>query len=65
MRKREIPEVLLRSVMSLYDGAETWVKVDSDLSKEFEVKMWMHQGSVMDVALDAVTGRPKLHRCIL
>ena len=44
MRKKEIPEVVIRSVMSLYEGAETWVKVDSELSNELEV---MHQGSVL------------------
>ena len=38
LRKKEIPNVLVRSVMSLYDGAETRVRVDSVLSEEFEVK---------------------------
>ena len=44
MRKKEIPEVWVRSVMSLCDGAKTGVRVDSELS---EVKDWMHQGSVL------------------
>ena len=47
MRKKGIPEVLLRSVMSLYEGAKTRVRVDSELSEEFKVKVWMHQGSVL------------------
>ena len=34
-------------VMSLYDGAKTRVRVDSELSEEFEAKVWMHQGSVL------------------
>ena len=38
--KRKEPKVLVRSVMSLYEG----VTVDSELS---EVKVWMHQGSVI------------------
>ena len=44
MRKKEIQEVLVRSMMSLYEGAKTRVRVDSDLSEEFEVKLGMHQG---------------------
>ena len=37
MRKNEIPEVLVRSVMSLYEGAKTRVRVDCELSEEFEI----------------------------
>ena len=43
LRKKEIPEVLVRSVMSLYDGVKTRVGVDSELSKELEVKVGMLQ----------------------
>ena len=32
--------------MSLCEGAKTKVRVDSELSEEFEVKVWMHKGSV-------------------
>ena len=45
--KKGIPEVLVRSVMSLYEGAKTRARVDSELSEEFEVKVGMHQGSVL------------------
>ena len=31
MRKKGIPDVLVRSVMSLYEGAKTRVRVDSEL----------------------------------
>ena len=60
MRKKGIPEVLIRSVMSLYEGAKTRVRVDSELSEEFEVKVEMHQGSVLSpfpltVVVDIVT----------
>ena len=54
MRKKEIPEVLIRSVMSMHDGAKTRVRVDSELSQEFEVKVGMHQGSVLSSFLFAV-----------
>ena len=47
MRKKGIPEVLGRSVICLYEGAKSGVRVDSRLSEEFEVKLWMRQGSVL------------------
>ena len=59
MRKKIIPEVLVRSVMSLYEGAKTRVRVDSELSEEFEDKDGMHQGSepspFIAVVVDVVT----------
>ena len=39
LRKKEIQEVSVRSVICLYDGAKTRVGVDSELSEEFEVKV--------------------------
>ena len=54
MRKKEIPEILVRSVMSLYEGAKTKVRVDIELSEEFEVRVGMHQGSVLSPFLFAV-----------
>ena len=47
MRKRGIPEVMVRAVMSLYEGAKTRVRVGLELSEEFEVKVGVHQGSVL------------------
>ena len=47
MRKKGIPEVLVRSVMGLYEGAKTRVRVDSELSEEFEVIVGMPQGFVL------------------
>ena len=44
MRENGIPEVLIRS-LSLY--AETRLRVDSNLSERLELKIWMHQGSVL------------------
>ena len=47
LRKKGIPKVFVRSVMSLYEGSKTRVRVDSQLSEEFEVKVWMNQGSML------------------
>ena len=47
MRMKGIPEVLVRLVMSLYEGAKTRVRVDSELSEEFEAEVGMDQGSVL------------------
>ena len=43
MRKKGISEVLVRSVVSLHEGATTTVIVDSEFSEGFEVKVGMHQ----------------------
>ena len=40
MWKKEILEVLVRSVMSVYERAKTRVRIDSELSEEFQVKVW-------------------------
>ena len=40
--------------MSLYVGAKTRVRVDSELSEQFEVKVGMHQGSVLSPFLFAL-----------
>ena len=47
MRKKGLSEVMVRVVMSLYDGAKTRVRVGYAYSEEFEVKVGVHQGSVM------------------
>ena len=61
MRKRGIPEVMVRAVMSLYEGAKTRVRVGLQLSKEFEVKVGVHQGSVLS-PLVFVRMTPRLGR---
>ena len=47
MRKKRLQRILDRSVMSQYMEAKTRVSVDSELPEEFDVKVMMHQGSVM------------------
>ena len=54
MRKKGLSEVIVRPVMSLYDGAKTRVRVGSAYSEEFEVKVGVHQGSVMSPLLLAI-----------
>ena len=60
MRKRGIPGVMMRTVMSLYEGAKTRVRVGLELSVEFEVKVGVHLGSVLSplvfsIVVDLVT----------
>ena len=47
LRKKELPEVLVVLVMRLDEGANTKVRVDSELSEEFEVKVEMYKGSML------------------
>ena len=54
MGKEGIPDVLVRSVMSLYEGAKTRVRLDSELSEELAGNVGMHQGSVLSPFLFAV-----------
>ena len=54
MRKKGLSEVMVRAVMSLYDGAKTGVRVGSALSEEFEVGNGVHQGSVLSPLLLAI-----------
>ena len=64
MRKRGIPEAMVRAVMSLYEGAKTRVRVGLELSEEFEVKVGVHQGSALllllfAIAVDVITENVK------
>ena len=54
MRKRGVPEVMVRAVMSLYEGVKTRVGVGQELSEEFEVKVGVHQGSVLSLLVFAI-----------
>ena len=52
--KKGIPEIFERSLMSLHEGSKMRVKENSELSEEFEVKVGMHQGSVLSHLLAEV-----------
>ena len=54
MRKKGIPKVMVRAVMSLYEGAKTRVGVGLELSEEFEVKVGVHEGSVLSSLVFAI-----------
>ena len=42
LRKKSLPEVLVKAVISLYQGSRTKVRVGSGLSEEFEVRVGVH-----------------------
>ena len=54
MRKKGLPEILVKAVMSVYEGAETKVRVGLGLTEEFSVKVGVHQGSVLSPLLFAM-----------
>ena len=54
MRKKGLSEVMVRAVISLYDGAKTRVRMGYAYLEEFEVKMCVHYGSVLLPLLFAI-----------
>ena len=54
MRKKGLSEVIVRAVMSLYDGAKTRMRVGSAYSEELEVKVGVHQRFVLSPLLFAI-----------
>ena len=53
LRKLGAEEWLIRTVMALYTEAYTVVRTDAGLSERFEVKVDLHQGSVLSPLLFA------------
>jgi len=51
MRKKELPEVIVKTMMSLYEGAKTRVRDESGVSEEFPVEDGVFQGSVLSPLL--------------
>ena len=51
MRKKGLSEVMARAIMNLYDGTKTRIKMGSVHSEELEVKVDVHQGSVVSPLL--------------
>ena len=54
LRKRGLSKVMVREVMSLYDGTKTKVRVGSTFSEEFKLKVGVHQGFVLSALLFAI-----------
>ena len=54
MRKKDLPEIIVRVVMSLYHRAKTKVRVGSELSEEFLVQVDLNQKSVLTSLLLAI-----------
>ena len=53
LRKKEVPEILVKAVISLYEGSKTKVKVGSEFS-EFYVTVGVYRGSVLSPFLLAI-----------
>ena len=51
LKKKELPEILLKAVMSLYESSKTKFKVGSEFSDEFPVVVGVHQESVLSPLL--------------
>ena len=51
MRNKGLSDVMVRAIMSLYNGAKTSVRVRSAYSEKFEAKVGVQQGSVLSPLL--------------
>ena len=51
MRNLRVEEWLVSAVMSMYTGAKTVIRTVYGYSKDFEVKVGMHQGSALSPLL--------------
>ena len=61
MRKKGLPEIIIRAVMSIYHGAKTKVRVESE---EFLVQVGVHQRSMLSpllfaIAVDVISENPR------
>ena len=64
MRKKGLPEIIVRAVMSLYHRVKTKVRLGSELSQEILVQVGVHQGSVLSpllfaIAVDVISENPR------
>ena len=50
-RKLGVEESIVRVIKSMYDGSTTAVKLKNGVSERFEVKVGVHQGSVLNLSL--------------
>ena len=54
MRKKDLPEVIVRAVMNLYHGKKTKVRMVSELFKDFLIQVGVHQGFVLSPLISAI-----------
>ena len=54
LRKAGVDEWLVKTVMAMYEGAQTVVRTTEGDSKAFNVKVGLHQGSVLSPLLFVV-----------
>jgi len=54
MRKKGLPKIMVKAVMSLYEGAKTKIRVGSGLPEEFIVTVGVHQRSMLSPFLFAM-----------
>ena len=54
LRKKGLPEILVKAEMILHEGSKTKVKVGYQISDEFFVAVSVHQGSVLSPLLFAI-----------
>ena len=64
LRKKGLPEILVKVVMSLYEGSKMKVKVGSEFSEEFFEAVSVHQEPVLSpllfaIVVDVVTENPR------
>ena len=65
LRKLGADEWLIRSVMALYTEAYTVLRTNARLSGNFEVKVGLHQGSVLSPVLFSVSSSSREVVCRL
>ena len=54
LKTRGVSEVMVKAVMNLYEDPTTTVKVGSEFSDQFPVKVGVHQESVLSTLLFAI-----------
>ena len=60
-RKVDVEEWLIKMIQSMYVGVTTAVRMKGEESKEFEVKVGVHQGSVLSVVLSVLSVPSVVH----
>ena len=54
LRKKGLPEIFMKAMMSLYESSKTKVKVGSEFSEDFSVAVNVHKGFALSTLLFAI-----------